>query len=365
MRSRRAGPTAAYLGRHTTAGREAGPWIGLVLALGALVVRASPAAAQPAKPEPLRLEFKGAPKCPDAGVLRDLVAADLGGQDPFVEEAPERLAIVLHRRGPAYFTADVTLYTAAGKAGLVTQEVANNCASLLNLVANTVAGWRMPVVVGRPKTSAPPACVPVEAPAPAPVCPPPAPAPRCEPEPTSQPTSAGPPDPPPPETKTPLVFRVGSGVWADYFSNDRGSLGLTLDMSIRRGWLSLIVEGRGDPPIGSTQIPNGGSVSFARVTGALLLCAHHNVLVGCLKGQGGRILFPSALPALPAQTYAAIGVRIGLEFPVVPWFLVRLDGELLPPIDPPTAVIHHQTLFQVAGWNAGLGLSTMFVMGKL
>ena len=104
---------------------------------------------------------------------------------------------------------------------------------------------------------------------------------------------------------------------------------------------------------------------FARVTGALLLCAHYNVLVGCLKGQGGRILFPGTLPAFPAQRYAAAGVRVGLEFPVVPWFLVRVDGELLPPIDPAPAVVRNKTVvFQVAGWNAGLGLSAMFVLGK-
>ena len=63
--------------------------------------------------------------------------------------------------------------------------------------------------------------------------------------------------------------------------------------------------------------------------------------------------------------HAAAGVLLGLEFPVAPSrFIVRVDAELLPTID--AAFIEHKgtTVFQVAGWNAGLGLAALFSLGK-
>ncbi len=172
------------------------------------------------------------------------------------------------------------------------------------------------------------------------------------------------PDPPRPAEKGPWFLRFGAGVWADYISSDRGSLGLTLDVSVRRGWFSIMAEGRGDPPIGSTAYTDHVSVRFARVTGALLLCGHIDPLVACLKGQVGPVLFPGTLPPQPAHLYTAAGVRIGLEFPVRPTrFILRLDGELLPTIAPASIEHAGQTVFQVAGWNAGLGVSGWFSVG--
>ena len=173
------------------------------------------------------------------------------------------------------------------------------------------------------------------------------------------------PEPDPPKPRESLFWlRFGAGVWVDYISNDRGSLGLTLDASVRRGWFSIMAEGRGNPPLGTTLIPTGAGVRFARVTGALLLCGHVDPLVACLKAQAGAVLFPGTMPPVAAQLYTAVGVRVGLEFPVKPWFLVRLDGEVLPTIAPASAFIYNQSVLQVAGWNAGLGLSGMFAMGR-
>jgi hypothetical protein len=334
----------------------------IAFALG-LVLLAPAARAQMPDPEPLRLTYRSAPTCPDVETFKDIVSASLAGKDPFVEQAPHRLDVGVQRLGPAHFVADAVLSEATGKVLFQTEQVAPNCVQALRWVAVMVGSWWAPIVVGKPaEVPAPPKAEPAAAP---PVCPAPAPAPRCGPEPVWQPSVAGPPEAPPVEKKVPVTFRVGAGVWADHISDSGGSIGLTLDAGVRRGWFSAAVEGRGDPPIGSTPAPNAGSVSFARATGALLLCTHYNVLVGCLKGQVGRLLFSGTLPALPAQRYAAAGVRVGLEFPVVPWFLMRLDGELLPPIDPAPAAYRNQTLlFQVAGLNAGIGLSAMFAVGE-
>jgi hypothetical protein len=106
-------------------------------------------------------------------------------------------------------------------------------------------------------------------------------------------------------------------------------------------------------------------VSFARLTGALLACAHLDPLVACLKGQVGGVLFPGTVPPEPAQLYAAAGVRLGLEFPIAPSrFILRVDGELVPTIDPVSIPTGKGTSWQVAGWNGGIGLGAMFALGK-
>jgi hypothetical protein len=108
-----------------------------------------------------------------------------------------------------------------------------------------------------------------------------------------------------------------------------------------------------------------GSLRFARIAGALLVCGHIDPLVACLKGQAGGMLFPGSAPPLPAQLYIAAGIRLGLEFPITPSrFILRVDGELLPTIDAASITQLQQTVFQVAGLNAGLGLTALFALGK-
>src|SRR5262249_27171054 len=89
------------------------------------------------------------------------------------------------------------------------------------------------------------------------------------------------PDPPKPPERAAYAFRVGGGLWADMISTVRGSFGLTLDLGARFGWFSVAGEVGGDPSLGKTQIPTGGSFGFARITGALLLCTHVGWFVSC------------------------------------------------------------------------------------
>jgi hypothetical protein len=123
MRALRAGPG--------TARRASDPAPRLALAI-AIAAFAPPASAQPSLPAPLRLDFSPAPTCPDAAVLHNLVAASFGGHDPFVPDAPERLAVVVRRISPAHFVADLTLHDAAGSATLRTREEASSCVSLID-----------------------------------------------------------------------------------------------------------------------------------------------------------------------------------------------------------------------------------------
>ncbi len=55
------------------------------MALAWLLVAAA-SAAQPAEPDHVRLDFKPGATCPDARVFRNLVASNLGGRDPFIDD---------------------------------------------------------------------------------------------------------------------------------------------------------------------------------------------------------------------------------------------------------------------------------------
>jgi hypothetical protein len=320
-------------------------------------------------PDPIRLEYTSAPGCDDAVTFRNEIASRFDGRDVFTADAPELLVIVLHRRGPAFFTADISYYDAAGKQSGHQAPTAHSCTALFGLVATIVTVDLTPIP-GPPKPKPPPP-PPEEKPAPAappPACPPAAPASDDPLEPLPPPLEVPKPTKPPPE-KAPLSFRVGSGVWVDWISSDRGSLGLTLDAGVRYYWGSVGIELRGDPAIGSTayvgNLMHSSSVRFARVTGALLVCGHIDPLVACLKTEAGAMLFPGSVPSEPAQPYAAAGVRLGLEFAVKPSRLIlRVNAEVLPTIDPASLANHNGTVFQVAGWNAGLGLGGLFSLSK-
>jgi hypothetical protein len=338
--------------------------LGLVGVLGA----GAAFGGEPPPPIPIRLEFTSTPECDDTATFRKEIAARFDGRDPFTTDAPERVVVVLRRLGPAFFAAEISYYDAAGKRTGHDAPAAPNCAALVETVVTMVAVDLTPIVgPPKPKPPAPPLPPPEEKPAPAappPACPPASPASDDALWPLPPPLEVPKPIKPPPE-KAPLSFRIGSGVWVDWISSDRGSLGLTLDASVLYLWGSVGVEVRGDPAIGSTTVPGYGTVSFARVTGALLACGHLDPLVACLKAQVGGVLFPGTVPPHPAELYAAAGIRLGLEFPIAPSrFILHVDGELLPTIDPESIGMGKVTAFQVAGWNGGIGLGAMFAMGK-
>jgi hypothetical protein len=333
-----------------------------------LVLLAGPAFAQHAPPAEwplpterlvMRLDFNGVRGCSDPETFTLSLVPRVHGWDPIEPDAAWRLVVTVRRR-PRGYEGYADVYDPSGKVAWARSIPPKpTCHDLLDTLSLVFAFW-----VDPPEWDLKPKAEPAK-PAPEPPAkppPPPLPPPPPVPLPAFAPPEA------PPKVKTPLAFRFGTGVWADLISSDRGSFGLTLDAGVRYGWFSVAGEARGDPPLGATSISIKGSavtMRFARVTGALLLCGHYDVLVGCLKGQVGRILFPGTAPPESAQPYAAAGVRVGLEWPVVPpHFLLRLDAELLAPINLASYAIQGTSVFQVAGWNAGLGVGGLFALGR-
>jgi len=130
---------------------------------------------------------------------------------------------------------------------------------------------------------------------------------------------------------------------------------------VRYRAFSVGAEVHGDPPLGAVSFPNVGEVSFARLSGALLLCGHWGFFTGCGVGDAGGFLFPGHVYPLPASVfYSATGVRAGLEFPVAPPRLfIRTGLDLRAPIHPASYTVHGVSPFSVAGPGVGVGLGLL------
>jgi hypothetical protein len=168
--------------------------------------------------------------------------------------------------------------------------------------------------------------------------------------------------PPEPAERRAVAVRLGAAVWPELIVSGWGSLGVSAEVGARYRFVSLGVEAHGDPPIGSQSYPQVGTVSFARVSGALVLCGHLSWFVGCAVGDVGRFVFPNHIHELPASTfYGAVGVRAGLELPVVPPRLfLRVGVDLRAPIPPVRKAAGGVDVFASAGPGVGLGLGALF-----
>jgi hypothetical protein len=308
----------------------------------------------------------GTERCPDPVHLRQYVADDLG-YDPFAHGAkgtPAGRFAVRIERSPSGLRATNEHTDAEGRKrwAKTYQDVTTTraaCESVLRGVA-------LQIEAELTRFEDPPA-PPPPAPAPAcptcPTCPAPSPCPasRFAVWPTEWPMAplrAPAPDPPKRLERWPVAVRLGVAAGPELIVAGWGSVGVSAEMGARYRAVSLGVEAHGDPPIGSLTYPNVGAVVFARMSGALLLCAHYGWFAGCAVGDVGRFLFPDHVQALPASVrYAAAGVRAGLEFPVAPPRLfIRTTLDMRASIDPVVYSTPHGSIFQPASLGVGLGL---------
>jgi hypothetical protein len=168
------------------------------------------------------------------------------------------------------------------------------------------------------------------------------------------------PAPTKPLERWPYAVRLGVTVGPELVAEGWASFGLAAEVGARFRAFSAGVEVHGDPSLGSVPIPHG-SVSFARVSGALLLCGHVGLFTGCGVADMGRLIFPDHVQTLPASTfYGAVGVRAGLELPVLPRLFFRALMDVRAPIHPAGYGPMGPSIFQVAGTGVGLGLSLLW-----
>lgn len=173
-------------------------------------------------------------------------------------------------------------------------------------------------------------------------------------------------DPPEPPERWPLAIRLGVAVWPEVVAAGWGSFGLSVDVGLRWHWFSVSAEVHGDPPLGSVLVRTVGPVSFARLSGGLLLCGHWGWFTGCGVGDAGRFFFPDHVPALPASTfYGAVGARAGLSFPVAPPRLfLSATVDLRAPIRPANFEWKGVPVFASAGPTYGFGLGMLIELPR-
>jgi hypothetical protein len=355
---------------------------GMVVALGLAFGRG--ASAQPAPEPPKLIRFAvalhvelgpGAERCPDASYLRRAVVDEMG-YDPFAPGATWRPAgtfDVKVARTPGGLEAttsyvddaSVTQWTRRYRDRTTTRAA---CESVYRGVALQIETQLTKFADDAPEPkpeAAAPAC---PAPSPCPACPPASPYSVWPPEWPMAPLRAPTPDPPKPLDRWPFAVRLGVATGPELIVSGLGSLGVSADVGVRYRAVSFGVEAHGDPPIGSLTYPAVGSVTFARMSAALLVCAHYGWFAGCAFGDVGRFIFPGHVHTLPPSGYyAAAGVRAGVEVPVAPpRVFVRTMLDLRAPIDPATYTYTatRTTIFAPAGIGVGLGLGALVELGR-
>jgi hypothetical protein len=170
-----------------------------------------------------------------------------------------------------------------------------------------------------------------------------------------------------------LVPRLGAVLWADFGSAPRTVLAtaplapaLVLDAGVQRGRFSLEGELRWTVPV-SASAADGRGLSFTRVLGAVVPCAHvgeHVTIAGCLDVELGRVWW--SVPAYEAahgmststgaDLYAAGGARVMAEIPLVSPLYLRVVGNVLVTSRPGLLFYPSESGGHVAGFAGGLGL---------
>lgn len=121
------------------------------------------------------------------------------------------------------------------------------------------------------------------------------------------------------------------------------AFGPTAGVEVRRGMLSVGLEGRVDlPSTASAGFADGATATSTLAVATLPLCAHGGVFFGCALGQAGVLEGWSAgiRDTVRRGTFwSAVGGRVGAEMPVAARFDVRAHGDLLVPLPPEELVL--------------------------
>jgi hypothetical protein len=299
----------------------------------------------------LALDFRGAPGCAEGEIFEAIVRAHERRWDPWRPLSPWRVTIRVTAHEGLYDGAGWLHDTAGELRWHRTFADRPKCYGVLFELAASMLG----VIVG-PRTAAaapiraddlPPSRYLVNWP-------------------TDQlPTQKGDPDPLAPE-RLPVAIRFGVAMGVEALSAETGSLAFVLDVGFRYRWGSVSLEAHGDPPLGSTFVANGVE-RYARMTAALLACAHAGVFLACPKAEAGRILFPTRVEdSVASMVYGAAGARLGVEVPVLEQRLfLRVLGDLLAPLGPRAAVVQGQVhVFDLAPFDASLTAGLLVELGK-
>ncbi|WP_437586687.1 hypothetical protein [Sorangium sp. So ce1000] len=305
-----------------------------------LVLAAPPAFGQ-VSPGSARLSYTrglGAEGCPEEQALRDVVAAQLGGTDPFVDGSGRRVDVVLARKG-RHFLGEIALFDSVGRRLGGQQLTSAACGALVEDVGTALAILLRPVRSAREPAPSPPAPAPAEgasAPSPpetaspggAPAGPPRAPAaaplPPCQP---AAPARSA-------ERRGPSLawprLQVGAGVLISGGFAPAPAVGFSGFVGARWQAFSLSLEGRVDLPV-ATKPYRGIIFGISSLGGSVVPCAHVAWFFGCGLVTAGRVRRFGMVNVVgeASRPYAGLGLRGGVEVPLSYSLAARLTGEFV------------------------------------
>lgn len=289
----------------------------------------------------------GAADCPDADVIRAGVTARLG-YDPFDDRAELAVLATVNRNGRT-LEARIEIAGGAGQTTertLVSRE--SDCQELASAIELAISIAIDPLAGSRPRPAAP-------APAPAPPPPPPQVivvrevAPRPAPAPALAPS-------------VPIHFQVRLGAIGAIGSAPAAAVGASVGAAVRRGSLSIGLEGRGDLPStmglyrGDTY---AGQLQTSLLIGSLVPCASRGILEGCVLLSGGVMRASARDIVNPQQVSApflAVGARVGLDLPIGTIVSAGIHLDVLAPVTELILRISGEEVWTSPGISGALGM---------
>ncbi|WP_437619531.1 hypothetical protein [Sorangium sp. So ce1151] len=306
-------------------------------------VLASPPALGQAPPGGVRLAYTrgpGAEGCPEEQALRDVVAAQLGGTDPFGEGGGRRVDVVLVRQGRR-FLAEIALYDSDGRRLGGQELMSAACGALVEDVGTALAIVLRPVRSARePAPSPPPSTepAPLEAASPpasaaSPRAPAPVPVPPCKP---CQPAApARPVERPGPSLAWPR-FQVGLGALIAEGIAPAPAVGFSGAVGARWEGFSLSLEGGVHLPVAAEPY-RGRLFGVSWLGGSVVPCGHVAWFFGCGLITAGRVRHFGMVNVVGEVIlpYAGLGLRGGVEVPFSTHLAGQLAGDVVIHVIPP------------------------------
>jgi hypothetical protein len=278
-----------------------------------------------------------ASSCPDETALRGAVAARFG-YDPFFAWAKQTVVVEVWRRDKQY-ASRVQIVDAKGVAGGARELTAAgpSCDDLFDATALAIS-----IALDANKADvAAPEPEPSMSPAPAPASPPPVPPPR-EPAPDVAPRER------PSRSAVdarPVSWLAGVDLLGSDGTAPTVSAGMSAFAELRLRRFSTALEARLDAPA-STKVGDAHSWLYAA---QLVPCFHVDPVFACALGAVGQFVVSADVssPSSGSALLAALGARLGAEWPVTTVFSLRPHADGLYDLAPP-----HYRLAAADVWDA-------------
>lgn len=284
----------------------------------------------------------GAESCPEAAEVRAAVVKRLGF-DPFEDEADVTMICRVERDGDGPLRADIQM-VADGRQVAARRQLASasaDCAELAAAVALAIA-----IAVDPRRAEPPPPRERRVAAA--------APWPPGDPPPEASAVGAG--LVVPPERPRVRLF-AGVGALAAVGAAPGATAGATLALGIRRGPVSLWLEGRADLP--AAEDVADGEIRASLLVASAAPCAHAGQFALCAVVAGGELRsagrgFPASREA--TTPYLGAGARLVWELPVAANFAFRIEFGALGAIARSTLLVDGEAVWTMPRVSAAAGL---------